>query len=145
VPRVVATGLIFIVMTGGAIGVSRLAASPVSDQGRRFAHSLLQYRDELNLSISQARTSLDANLLPEFRPTVDTAIEQAGNSLIRVLGRVVRTTAEWLSHAFEIVLICRFSNKSSWGSSRRQRGPRFSGRPSSLIVFWQPTFSGSLS
>jgi predicted PurR-regulated permease PerM len=105
VPRVGATGLVFIVMTGGAMGVSQLAASPVSDQGRRFAYNLWQYRDELNVSISHARTSLEANLPPELRHAVDTAIEQSGDVLISVLGRVVRTTAEWLSHAFEVVLI----------------------------------------
>ena len=104
-PRIAATTLVFIVVIAIAIGTSYLAADPVSDQVRGFAQNLEQYRDQLSAASSRARASLEAGIPQDLRQVLDTAFTQSGAFLVSALGHVVRTTAEWLSHVVEVVLI----------------------------------------
>jgi predicted PurR-regulated permease PerM len=104
-PRIVATTLVFIAVIVVAIGTSRLAAAPVSDQVRRFAENVEQHRDQLNVALSRARISLETGIPQRLRQALDTALNQSGTLLLSALGHVARTTAEWLSHVVEILLI----------------------------------------
>ena len=104
-PRIAATTVVFILVIAIIIGTSHLAADPVSDQVRGFAQNLEQYRDQLSAALSRARASLEAGIPQDLRQVLDTAFNQSGAFLVSALGHVVRTTAEWLSHVVEILLI----------------------------------------
>lgn len=104
-PRNAATTLVFVAVIGAAVGVSHVAAAPVSDQIHRLAQNLEQYRDELSEALSQARASLEAGIPQDFRKALDSAFDQTGALLVTALGHVARTTTEWFSHLVEVILI----------------------------------------
>src|SRR5262249_50805758 len=54
---------------------------------------------------SRARISLETGVPQRLRQALDSALNQSGALLLSALGHVARTTAEWLSHVVEILLI----------------------------------------
>lgn len=105
IPRIGATALAFSIVIAAAVGAAHVAATPVGEQVSRFDQNIGRYLEELSASLSQARASLEKDLPLEVRRALDTAINQSGAFLVGAFGHVARTTAEWLSHVIEVVLI----------------------------------------
>jgi predicted PurR-regulated permease PerM len=105
VPRIVATALVFSIVIVVAVNATHFAATPVGEQAPRFAQTIGQYLEDLNASLSRAKASLEEYLPPDVHRVLDNAINQSGAFLVGAFGHVARTTAEWLSHVIEVVLI----------------------------------------
>ena len=104
-PRIGATTLVFFIVTVAGMTAWHFSAAPMSDQAHRFGVNMGRYLDELSAFISRGRASLEAGLPPAIGQAVDVAMTQSGTFLVSAVLHVVRTTAEWLSHIVEVVLI----------------------------------------
>lgn len=104
-PRLASVSIIFILLILIGAGAVTLAAGPIGDQVKRLAQNAGQYRDQVGASLSQMRTSLEQSLPPDLQDTLDKALSRASGLVVDALTRVVRSTARWLSHIVEILII----------------------------------------
>lgn len=104
-PRLIPVIAVFVFVALGVTGVSRVAARPVIDETQRFAANIEQYRDQVTVFLTQVREGFTQAVPAPLRPEVDRAVEQAGNIVVNAMTGVVRSTARWLAHLVEVVLI----------------------------------------
>lgn len=105
IPRLASVALVFVVVALGVTGVCRVAARPVIDETQRFAVNIEQYRDQVTVFLTQVRDGFTQAVPAPLRPEVDRAVEQAGNIVVNAMTGIVRSTARWLAHLVEVVLI----------------------------------------
>ncbi len=105
VPRLASVTAIFIVLILVGAAAVTLAAGPVGEQVRHLAENAQQYRDRAGTFLSGIRVSLEQSLPPDLREALDEALNRASSLAVDGLLHVLRTTAQWLSHIVEIIII----------------------------------------
>lgn len=103
--RVVGVSGVFVVLVFLGIIVVRLSAGAVGFEMARLAERLPAYGEELSRVVGDVPALIDQRLPEELRQAFQDATARTGTILVDVLAGFVRSTARWLGHAAELILI----------------------------------------
>ncbi len=103
--RVVGVSAVFVLLTVLGIAVVRLSAGAVRVEIERLAERLPVYKEELSRLVGDLPALVDQHLPEELRQTLQDATARTGTLVVDVLAGFVRSTAKWVGHAAELILI----------------------------------------
>jgi len=104
-PRLAAVLIVFVLLALIVATLVRLAVSPAGAEAARFAQNLAQYRDQAGAYLTRTQGALRQSLPAPLVPPLDRSLDQAETIMLGAVTNVMRGTARWISHAFEVLLI----------------------------------------